>query len=169
MIIDSETHSIQFKSFENDYKQKFAKVNWIGLSDPKFTHLYLVDNNKYLVVFYCNQEYNVYDMENHVWINRLGTVYLSANSTYYSRSVLINDEIIILSNLNHLYFYYIGNNCITYPQPIHQYTFKTQNVKHQRHGMCIIDFTRQESISSSNDHLYPCYNYKLKILLFGGK
>ena len=162
LIVDDKTSSINYKSFVNDYNKKFANLKCIGLNHAQLTRSYLVESNKYIVVYDDFECYNVYDIENDKWMLKKGAKILEY---FPERSVLINDEIIIGSLFNNLCVYYIGNNHITDPVLMHEYTFKTKGVSFMEHGMCIIDFIKQES-AHSQDKLYE--TYKLKIVLFGG-
>ena len=157
------TISINYKSFKNDFHKKFANLQCIGLTDARYTQSYLVQNNKYIVVFSgYHASYNVYDMENDKWMLQKDEKRLDH---FPEQSVLINDEIIIESLHNNLFFYYIGNCHITDPILIHRYTLKTKHVSFKGHGMCIIDFIKQESAHAQDE---SCQAYKLKIVLFGG-
>ena len=162
LIVDDDGNSINYKSFKNDYKRKFANLLYIELYGAPDTHSYLVQNNKFIAVYKENEYYNVYDMENDKWMlkqdEKLVKYFVVGQST------LINDEIIIVSSGNQLYFYFIGNDHITDPTLIHKYTLKTKNISFIFHGMCIIDFVKQES---PKDKLYQ--TYELKIILFGGQ
>ena len=163
LVTDNKTKSISYKSFETDYKKAFANLQCMELDRARWTHSYLVKNNKYLVVFAWNDRYNVYDMKNDQWLLNHGDKYLSKNASCNSRSVLINDEILIISIFDNIFFYFIGNDHITDPILIYEYTLKTPLVSFLFHGMSVINFIKQES---SKNELYP--TYKLKILLFGG-
>ena len=159
-VDDNDSNSINYESFKKYYNKIFANLKWIGLDGARGTHSYLVQNNKYIVVFKFDQRYNVYDMENDKWMLKQDEKKFKHE---INRSVLINDEIIVGSYEHALCFYFIGNDHITNPILIHKYTLKTQHVSFYGHGMCIIDFIKQES---SQDKLYQ--TYKLKIILFGG-
>ena len=173
-VVDKNRNSINCKSFENDYKKKFSNVHYLGLRRASYTHSYLVQNNKYLVVFREHRVYNVYDMENDKWLLGLGEKRLRHGMGDGSRSVLINDEIIIVSRAkcHELCFYFIGKNHMLDPILIHEYTLKTEDVSFKYHGMCIIDFriVQQESSDSQdrNKLYHDQQTYKLKIILFGG-
>ena len=157
-VVNNETNSIEYESLSTDYNKKFANLEHIGYDNVQGIHSYLIRNNKYLVVFDENYCYNVYDMSNDKWLLDAGDKYLSASEWTYSRSVLINDDIIIISQFKQLYFYFIGNNHIVDPILIRKYKLKTHKVSFNSHAMCIIDFTIEKH-----------GQYKLKIMLFGGR
>ena len=48
---DNDSNSINYKSFKNYYNKTFANLKFIGLDNARNTHSYLVQNNKYIVVF----------------------------------------------------------------------------------------------------------------------
>ena len=160
LIVDDNRNSIHYKSFTNDYNRKFANSKHIGFKNAHFTRSYLVQNNKYILVFKLHKCYNVYDMENDKWLLKQGEKKLKY---FPERGVLINDEIIIGSYDNELYFYFIGNDHITDPVLLHEYTLKTKKVSFFFHGMCIIDFIKQESSKNESQQTYA-----FKIILFGG-
>ena len=164
-IVDDDAKSIKTKSFENDYNKKYGSLQCIGEKDARYTHSYLVEKNKYLVVFYYNDFYNVYDMINDKWMLNQYEKKLSENRSEFSRSVLINDEIIIISKDNELYFYFIGNDHITNPILIHKYTLKASGFFFDDHGMCIINFIEKKFPQKEDDE--KCQSYKFKIILFG--
>ena len=59
---DTDSNSINYKSFKNFYHKIFANLKFIGLNNADNTQSYLVQNNKYIVVFGGYDEcYNVYD------------------------------------------------------------------------------------------------------------
>ena len=156
-------NSVNYKSFKCDYNKKFTNLKCIGLDNAMYTHSYLVQNNKYIVVFKKNQCYNVYDLENDIWLLKKGEKKLKHVYHHGSRSVLINDEILLISQHNQLQFYFIGNHHVTNPILIEKYTLKTNNVSFIQHGMCLIDLIKQES---SQNQSYQTYTFK--IFLFGG-
>ena len=163
-IGNDDAKSIDCKSFKIDYNKEFANLQCIGLGNAHSVHSYLIQNNKYLVVFKRALCYNVYDMENDKWLINLGAKKLTANISSDARSVMINDNLIIISNYKHLYFYFIGDDHITNPILIGQRRLKARNVGYLRHGMCIIDFI--EDKKSLNDYTS---RFKFKIILFGGR
>lgn len=181
-VVDFDKRSITYKSIQYHYNKKFANLKYAGLTSALCIHSYLVQNSNYLVVFCGDKCYNVYDMENDTWLLNQREKGLTHNNKD-TRSVLINDEIIIISRHKKLFFYFIGNNHITNPILIHRHTLKTKNIRFNSHGMCIISLKKTQMHSTdttnvncnrikldNNDNKdkdeYPTYN--VKIMLFGG-
>ena len=106
---------MRYKSFKNNCKKKLANLKCIGKDNARGMHSYLVQNNKYLVVFYRDC-YNVYDMKNEIIIG-----------------ILCENE---------LYFYFIGNNHITNRMLVKKYKLKIGYWKCD--GMCVIHFIEQD-------------------------
>lgn len=162
LIVNDHPKSINYKSFENDYNKKFANIKHIGAWSARYTHSFLIRNNKYLIVFSYNDCYNVYDMCNDKWLLKQGEKGLTKNNSFESRSVLIKDMIII-STGEKLYFYHIGNDHIRHPKLFHEYKLRNyKNVSFNGHGMCLMDFEEESSQYGSN------LQYRFKIILFGG-
>lgn len=149
-FVDEETHSIQYRSYRKHYGTHRANLAYIGLSSPydEYSHSYFVRNNRYIIVFKTEPNdnvehyvYCVYDTKNDSWyIDHDNTV--MQDISCYSRSLLINDEILIISSHKELYFYFIGNDNILHPMEIFVYKLKTKNVSYRNHGFCIIDFKK---------------------------
>ena len=178
IILNNKTNVIQYKSFKTHYNKKYANLKHIGLSNAshnyRYIHSYLVRNNKYIIVFTSDIRYNVYDIENDKWLLNQAEKKLEKHNQSFSRSILINDEIIIVSEEKQLYFYFIGNDHIIDPILIHTYQLETDGVAFNNHGMVVIDFKLikpKQKLNKQNDnnnnHINN-YKYKLKILLFGG-
>lgn len=180
LIPDMNSSSMIFKSFSKDYNKQFASLKHFGLDSALFSRSYLIQDHKYLVVFCSDIFYNVYDMENDKWLiditNKNGG-YLKLNTlkfgvTFHSRDVLINDEMIIRSTVNTLQFYFIGNDHITDPILVHEYTIRSQSDDpasgYLQHGMCVIDFISNEASKINKDDDYD-ETQKIQIILFGGK
>ena len=155
--VNTQTKEVKHVSFEN---KKFANLESMGLDSESFAQSYLVRNNKYIVVFFKDRHYNVYDIENDKWLLRSYEKGLFLNNTYHSRSVMINDQILIISKSNQLYFYSVAYDHLTNPTLLHEYELKTKNVFFERHGMCCIDYKQEKSAKK--------LSYYVKILLFGG-
>ena len=174
LIVDDKTRLINYKSFEKDYKKRFANLKHAGVhvDHAQFTHSYLVQNNKYLVVFYLDHYYNVYDMENDKWLIQPNKKHLEMKSVQsFSQSVLINDEIMIVSCCKDICFHFIGGKYITNPILLHSYELKTDEFTMDDHRMCVIDFIKQESTAQdgkeeATNELHE--TYRIKIVFFGG-
>ena len=168
LIVDKKTNSIIAKSFKKDYHKRNANVYAGGLSVHVINHIhsYLVRNNKYIISFYSDYWYNVYDMINDQWLIEppANEKTLKKSDNNFMQSVLINDKIIITSKARELHFYCIANEYIENPLLIHTYNFKTQDVKYICHGMEIIDFVKLKS----DEKLKKSEKYKFKLILFAG-
>ena len=174
---NNKENLIIFKSFVTDYNKKMANVKYIGLKNIWCAHSYLVRNNKYIIVFrsrYGDMEnncYNVYDMEKDRWLLKKDEIKLKNTKDECidnsCRSILINDEILIVSNYEKIYFYCIAGDHITKPKLIYKYYLQSEDVYYRWHGMSVISFIKQEKQDQPQFSLYQ--TYKLKILLFGGQ
>ena len=157
ITVDNRTKTISY----NQFRRQSSNLEHAGLIDATYTHSYLVRQNKYLVIFKGNYCYNVYNLEKEKWLLKRNEKKLKCNYFYTeSQSLLINDEIIIVSCLNQLLFYSIANNHITDPQLLCQYNLKNNKLCFKNHGMCCIDFKTIETKDSKT--------YNTKIMLFGG-
>ena len=88
------------------------------------------------------------------------------------RSLLINDEILVLSAEREILFYSISiaNNDITDPKLLYKYKLQSYQSRYKfncksfrYHGMCCINFKKNETSNGSK------YNCIAEILLFGGR
>ena len=163
-----------FKSFENDYKKRFASLKHCDLASAQNVQSYLIENNKYLVIFYRDEYYNVYDMYNDKWLisnnyNSRGLkVDRRRDGINTSRDVLIHDEMIIRSSYKTLYFYFIGSDCIRFPKLEFEYLIQTGGGKRDfkpgsgylDHGMCIIDY-RCEAPKDGN--VYETHKIQIQV------
>ena len=171
--VNDDRHSVVYKSLTNNHDKKFANLKHIGLRGARFVHSYLIHNNKYLVLF-MKDWYNVYDMENDRWfLNQVEQIHLLVPNTLHSRSVLIHDEIIIVSYKNDIHFHFIANEHLTVPAVMARYILKTKTVDFFSHGMSIIDFVRvKQQLEFSNKTKdaddVEVQTYTFKIILFGG-
>ena len=168
---DDETNAMHYKSFENDYNKKFAHLKYSSLWQGDYlSHSYLIENNKYLVVFKDNDYYDVYDMDKDKWLVDHKCP-LGEKVGFKSRSIMINDEIIIASgdDLCGLRFYYMGNKHITNPITIYSHYLQTPLLFAQ-HGMCVIAFKKLDTNLKKSKNLKNelLKTFELKIILFGG-
>ena len=179
IIVNDEANCINCKSFQNDYGKKLSSLKHIGLKGAAGSHSYLVENDRYIVVFKDNACYNVYDIEHDKWLinDEDGKATgLKWNDTRTS-SMLINDQVIIISNAEEFYFYYIGKDYITNPILMQKYSLKTQDVEFFCQEMCLIGFTKhtkqvKDRKAQYNKHIDDDEShetYKLKIVVFGGE
>ena len=120
---------------------------------------YLVQNNKYLIIFGDTGNYNVYDMFKRQWLLQRNTAVLGKTRSTSSRGVMIDEEMLIIYDwkLKKLKFYRIGENYLVNPLLIHEYELKIQKKKFNGCAMCVTNLVKQQS------------TYKFDITLFGGR
>lgn len=165
----SLTNRITFKSFETDMMKPNANLTKIGYSKntgAKDTHSFLTKDQKHIIVLsYCNG-YNVYDKENDKWLETTNSINWKFTFSQFARSLLINDEIIVISEGRNLLFFSIAKryNHFLNPQLIAKYQIQTPNVEYKGHGMCCIGM---DVIHNASNSKKQCFNYNIKIVLFG--
>ena len=137
-----------YTSFATKYNASNARIK----HNAKWTHSYLVNDSKYLIVFDRYIGYNVYDIMNDNWL-------LGSNNTTISytdhgaRSLLLNEEILMVSCSDVLDFYYIGNDHITKPIEIGSQELQaTFGIDYLFHGMCCIDFKIEYQSTNGNSN-----------------
>ena len=138
---------ITYKSFARDYDKLNANLSHIGLDSGECVHCFFTKDNRNIIVFDCDCTYNVYNIIKDKWLcdeNNENIEYNDNNCG--SRSLLINDEIIVISHLDRIYFYSIITD-IKNPILIKKYTIQTRNyngtrMKYHQHGMCCINFNK---------------------------
>ena len=138
ILLSDKDNSISFKSFANDYKTHNANLGKIGICATRGVQSFLLDNNKYLIVFREHYGYNVYDMINDKWL-------LNTNNTKFlgQKCILITDQIIASYDYyrDKIHLYYIGANNMTNPQHIKAFTLDTN---YSFAGMCCTEFIKNE-------------------------
>ena len=167
--VDPRSNKIMCKTFRQRYKKKYGNLRYAGYSDVHCVHSYFVAQNKYIVTFCGNNYYNVYDTQNDKWLIKLNEFdkKLKGNFCYETcRSLLINDEIIVISSEKQMLFYSIAHDHIANPQLVHRYTLKNKNLCFSKHGMCCIEFKKSKTKDSKDSKNII---YHAKILLFGGE
>ena len=141
------------------------QTNSIGQPFAEFTQetyrifSYLVQNNKYLIIFEDNGNYNVYDMSEHRWLLQTNTAVLPQTRSTPSRGVMIDEEMLIIYDwkFKTLKFYRIGEKYLVNPLLIHEYKLKIPTKKFNGCGMCVTNLIKQQS------------TYQFNIMLFGGR
>lgn len=115
------TKSISFKSFCKDYHKEKANLDCIFFGDfgARFIDSFITKDNKYLIILqYGNGlslQFNVYNIEKDYWLLGINDIH-GVKNHYFSasaRTLLINDEILVISEKNILYFFAvkIAINC----------------------------------------------------------
>ena len=168
-----------------DYGKKNADLKNVGLSNAEDVVPFLIDN-KY-ILFHRGSAYKVYNMMKDEWMltqEKMTTVSDMNNQilnriTFWnnSRSVIINDQFLILSIRHNLTIFPIWNEYrITHLSAIHVYGLKT-GTHYMNHGFCCIDFDYSYSYSyndgdDDDDQVgitkLMYHNLSFKLLLFGG-
>lgn len=159
-----------FISIEHEYMKINANLNKSGSRltrscDMKSLHSHLTSNEKYVIAIQDTWGYNVYDLENDNWLLSLNntTVMQDALPRATERSLLINDEIIAISEGNNIHFYSIAGDRLKNPQLIAKHNIKTDKLGYACHGMCCIGF---DDVKQGKDNSFD--SYTCKIVLFGG-
>ena len=172
MYTSPKYNSISWKSFCDKYKVKNANLSGISLRNARQTFSYLIQNGRYLILHRFNPIHKqhmwyVYSMVYDSWIAPFTNLHVALDDCENIASILITDEILLISSGCNLYFYFIPKNDVSHPQLIQMYTFKSCNLKYDKHGMCCPYF----KIDNNNYNSSNCnYSIKLKfqIILFGG-
>ena len=165
----SSSDHITFKSFEKDYNKPNASISTTYADNDRFflnaadVHTFITKDNKYIIMFHGTKGYNIYDIENDKWL-------LESNNTSINtynlqcQSLLINDEILILSVSHILFFYSISNsiakerNHFLNPKLLKSLDVFDYIHDYNEHGICLLDCVYMEKNEK----------YLLKILVFGG-
>ena len=170
VLFSKQTNEILFKSFEKDYKKTNANLNKIRFKSTNYyaamgTQSHMMSNGNEIIIYHVYRGYNAYDIKNDAWIlaqNRkivdMGHV---AQSNCNPRSLLINDEILIISDAKQFDLYSIAKryNHFTDPQIMKRHLIETKGLDYFGHGMCCTGL----DIISKNGSRY----YKIKVVLFG--
>ena len=188
---DNNSPSIKYKSFKSDYNLKNASVSGINMITAIDVHSYLIENTdhddsknsemkyQYMVVFEYMKGYNVYDMINDCWLldsnvkGDEGHIYDEEGA----RSLLITDDILLISSMGYLYFYWISvkSGHITNPILIKKYeyaSFPSMDHHFDNHGMCCVDYNISYNDININKNNQKSGHEKIqsitfKVYLFG--
>ena len=163
-----------YKSFEKDYKKlhghlfmKNYAMKHRKITEPKIKacgfHSFLINKNKYLMVFRLNEGSNVYDIENDNWLlNKNDETVVYSDSIGQDRAVLVTDEIFVISFDKELYFYYIDKNDVVHPKFLKRYTIKRNNGKYKQHGLVCTNLKTQTISDDARASL------TFELIIFGG-
>lgn len=193
-IIPSK-QNVKVNILENDQKYSNANLNKIGFKNGSNCTVFTTNFDKYLLIIDRYLGYNVYDLTKNKWLlhgddddneneykqksnaNKpkmdidlnLKLNNLDINKSLM-RTLLVNDQLLIVSNHNSLVFYNFVN--IIEPKYLTSVEYNKigikqlgENVGYLFHGFCLLEF---ENIDYEyvNQLVKNCY--KLKLLLFGG-
>ena len=157
---------LNFKSFTKDYNKKNANLEVCGLSRQKIINSVVTKDNKYIVILPSNGSYNIYDIENDLWMND-GNITIQGFN-HQSRCLMIDDRILVVSVDDYLIFYVLNDKMkFTF---IEQYnicdmTKNKHKYKYCSHGICCIKSNCTKETYESQ--LYSI-RYDFKLMLFGG-
>ena len=171
-------HVVEYKSFEKHYEKLNADLRMRGstavddsdtdddcsvfITDVSF-HCFLLNNNKHLMVFDNERSIaNVYDIEKDKWLwNKKDKYVAYSYEIDEDRAVFLTDEIFIISEYEHLHFYFIDKNDMAHPKLIKKYTIKADKIHYHEHGIVCTNL----KIIHTNDTLT---SLKFEIIVFGG-
>ena len=164
----------------NKTNANLQKAGFLKCGNAKNCQSHLIKQGKYIVIIDPKRGYNVFDIENNVWLLEKSNKNIDLSSVHF-RSLIINDEIIIISNYEYVYFYSISiaNNNFTNPKLVKKYKIVTPNLSYSVHGMCCLDLkeTQQgirkyintlDNFKTQNNTHNSTTAYDCKLILFGG-
>ena len=195
---ESSQFPLQFNSFLLHYGKANASLTKIGFDFGTYSHSFITQDSKYIITFENTFGYNVYDINNDSWLlkNNSNCYNIGYNNSDGSRSLLIDDKIIVLSYSDSVDFYYLKT--LINPIKIGSCTLKTKQERYSpfgniidatmtfsRHGICLTKYSKSKSKSKStnidininnnnnnineNDNDKCCnFLYKFDLVLFGG-
>lgn len=127
----------------------------------QYCHSFITKDNKYVIVFEDDIGYNVYNIRKDKWLLDKNIKDVFTN-LHHAQSLMINDEIIVVSWRQHLDFYYILTHDLKYPTKISQCTLNTQGLNFSHHGMCCIECKCEKDEKGDENR------FSIKLLLIGG-
>ena len=170
---------LSFKSFTKDYKRRNADLEMCGLSKEKIVNSFITKDNKYIVILPSSGSYNIYDMEKDKWLNDGNDI---ESFSHQSKSLMIDDRILVISANDYLRFYLLNDKMIF--ELIQEYIIRDiikNESKYQycSHGMCCIEsncikklqaninIKEKEKEKEERSAIYSM-EYEFKLMLFGG-
>ena len=194
-FFNTKTNQIKYNTVNNIYNNKYGDLKYIGLKENiNGLHSYMMKNNKYILVLGHENAcyiYNIYDLINDKWlieesmmknifknIMQLGDTLYKRNFEFY-RSLLIKDELLIISMENHLQFYDLNDllnpillkTYILEAQYNYSYAQAEKPLEYGRHGMCLLSFDHDDDDDNENKvddiNTKNVSSYIVKLVLFG--
>ena len=107
---------IQIKSFAKDYGKENGDLSKMDMSitNGRELHAFITRHNRFLIIIAPSNGpwclYNVYDIKNDKWLLRSSSSAIKIHSKDGTRSVLINDKILIISEDYWISIYNLNNN-----------------------------------------------------------
>ena len=160
-----------YKSFDKDYDKNNANLHKIDLYRAFLTHCFITQDNKHIIIINKGIGYNVYNIQSDKWISGQ-TMSLSYS---HSRSLLIDDRILIVSEAQHIILYDISD--IRKPVKITSHILgikvkindgdyndvpSFRDCHYIGHGICLIDYNSELNNKNGNR------KYNFTIVLCGG-
>ena len=163
-ILWNKNHSnitqIKWKSFAFDYQKQNASLSNIGLKNGKYVHSYITQNNKYIIILHASVGYNVYDIDKDCWLLSQNNSKAIEYGVYPMRSLLISDEILIISELDVLKIYSLKD--LKDPQSIGEIELRGCGLYHC-HGLCCISTNVIKEDNANGE-----YSRSIDIAIIGG-
>ena len=156
-------HNSTLKSFTRDYNKLNADLRIANYTTYKKVQSFITKDNRYIITYTDDPGYNVYDITNDEWLLDK-CIQLDPYQTYSdsAKSIMVNDELMILSEGENLLFYYIPTQDLKSFMLVKKHTYTTQDLYYSYHGMCCIGF--KHTIDKKN----KINQFDVKILLIGG-
>ena len=153
-------------------KLKNANIKRIKLKTARYSHSYITQNNKYIIVFRNDVGYNIFDISQDKWLKIEGnckTVIGHYITDYHSRSIFINDELLIFSFKNNIFIFRLSFNNIglTVVKLVAKY-YSNKMTNYNHHGFCCVEWNIRENVILDEKDVKTWTLYDLKLLLFGG-
>lgn len=171
-IVTSRNDSdlLAVKSHKKDFKKKNASVRMIGFQNATYADTFITGDNKFVLFFKYiiaveQMHYNIYDIENDKWVfdfarqvSIVDEVMNFGTANYVPRWILINDEIMIVSQSNEIYFFNLKD--IKNPLFIAHYTIKSETSENSAKNTN--RFGRKRKNYDFTNHAICCIDCKIR-------
>lgn len=182
-LLTKQHDRIEYRSFQEYFGKKNAKFSVIGMKYGHFTHTFLTRDESNIIVFNKYFGYNVYDIRSDRWLLETNNKEIDYQ-TRSARSLLVNDEILIISERKQIHLYNLSN--IINPHAIEHWRIQSKIYNdytrdYNEHGVCLLEFYKNPIDDNDNEIIIDKNNinnytnhengkeiYYIKILLFGG-
>ena len=143
---------LMFESFKNKYNKKNTQMEKNPVCS-QFGHWFITRDNKKIIAFTAQTGYNAYDIEADRWLLKK-SIFITYTYVIGARSLLINDELVVISDSTKFYFWYLPDDLKKIPlitQKNHGY-MKTNKGRYAQHGMCLIDYSCTRGVHDDDDN-----------------